>query len=88
MTGITTAAWALAALTLLAGCGGDDQATEPSLVSLSVSRNGGEYELTAPATVGAGLVEISLQVDSPRPRSTKFNSSGSRAITLWPRRWK
>jgi len=65
MTGITTAAWALAALTLLAGCGGDDQATEPSLVSLSVSKNGGEYELTAPATVGAGLVEISLQVDSP-----------------------
>jgi hypothetical protein len=60
------AALAVTALALLAGCGGDDKAAEPPTpVYLSVSKNGSEYELTSPATVEAGLVEISLQVDTP-----------------------
>ena len=60
------AALAVTALALLAGCGGDEQTTgPPSPVYLSVSKNGSQYELTAPATIEAGLVEISLQVDTP-----------------------
>lgn len=55
----------LAVVALLAGCGGDDEATAPISVSLSVSKDGSEYELTAPATVEAGLAEISLRVDAP-----------------------
>jgi hypothetical protein len=54
----------LAAVALLAGCG-DDKASEPRQVSLSVSKSGSTYELSAPETVEAGLVEISLQVDAP-----------------------
>jgi hypothetical protein len=64
VTSMRIAAPLFAAVALLAGCG-DDEASEPSLVSLSVSKNGGAYELTGPATVEAGLAEISLQVDTP-----------------------
>jgi hypothetical protein len=65
----------LVAVALLAGCGDDSDvndeaaapsvAAEPSVVSLSVSGSDGSYELTAPATVEAGLAEISLHVDTP-----------------------
>ncbi len=65
VTSVRVAASTLLAVALMAGCGGDDEATGPSLVSLSVSKNGSTYELTAPATVEAGLAEISLQVDTP-----------------------
>jgi hypothetical protein len=61
----------VAAMALLASCGDgggeadDDQAAGPSAVSLSVSGSDGSYELTAPARIEAGLVEISLRVDTP-----------------------
>ncbi|MEJ7790634.1 MAG: hypothetical protein WKF65_01495 [Gaiellaceae bacterium] len=59
----------LAAVALLAGCGGDDESSdasaEPTAVSLSVSKSGSTYELTAPESLEAGLAEISLQVDAP-----------------------
>jgi len=54
---------------LLAGCGGDDESSdasaEPTAVSLSVSKSGSTYELTAPDSLEAGLAEILLQVDAP-----------------------
>lgn len=68
------AAPSLLAVALLAGCGDDGETGErgetgettgPSVVSLTVSQSGNTYELTAPATVDAGLAEISLQVDTP-----------------------
>jgi plastocyanin len=65
VTRIRIAAPVLAAATLLAGCGGDDEASEPRQVSLTVSKSGSTYDLTAPASIEAGLVEISLRVDAP-----------------------
>jgi hypothetical protein len=60
------AALAVTVFALVAGCGGDDGAPEtPTPVYLSVSKSGSEYALAAPATIEAGLVEISLQVDTP-----------------------
>jgi hypothetical protein len=60
------AALTVMAFALLAGCGGDDRTAEPPRpVYLSVSKSGNEYELASPATIEAGLVEISLQVDTP-----------------------
>jgi hypothetical protein len=64
-----TVAVPVAALALVAGCGGDDDgaaAQPPSPIYLALSKNGNEYELSSPATVEAGLVEISLQVDTPQ----------------------
>ncbi|MGH3473459.1 MAG: hypothetical protein ACRDOT_00950 [Aeromicrobium sp.] len=60
------AAATLVAVALLAGCGGDGEATGPSDVSLAVSKTGSTYKLTAPATAEAGLAEISLEVDTPK----------------------
>ena len=65
------AASALMAVALLAGCGsdGDGEAagpTGPTAVSLTVSKSGSTtYELAAPESVEAGLVEITLDVDAP-----------------------
>lgn len=70
VTNMRMAASTLVAMALLAGCGNNGEtdvgeATGPSVVSLTVSKNGSTYELTAPATAEAGLVEISLQVQTP-----------------------
>jgi len=69
MKNMRSAALVLAAVALLAGCGGDDESSdasaEPNAVSLSVSKSGSTYELTAPDSLEAGLAEISLQVDAP-----------------------
>ena len=68
MKSMRSAALVLAAVALLAGCGGDDESSdasaEPNAVSLSVSKSGSTYELTAPESLEAGLAEISLQVDT------------------------
>jgi len=68
MKSMRSAAPVLAAVALLAGCGGDDESSdasaEPNAVSLSVSKSGSTYELTAPESLEAGLAEISLQVDT------------------------
>lgn len=62
------AASALMAVALLAGCGGDGETagpTGPTAVSLTVSKSENSYELAAPESVEAGLVEITLDVDTP-----------------------
>lgn len=68
MKSMRSAALVLAAVALLAGCGGDDESSdasaEPNAVSLSVSKSGSTYELTAPESLEAGLAQISLQVDT------------------------
>jgi hypothetical protein len=55
----------VAALLVLAACGGDDGSSEPQALALTVSKSGTTYDLTGPVSVDAGLVEISLEVDAP-----------------------
>ncbi len=53
-------AWALLAVLLAAGCGGDDEAAEaPAALAIEATEPGpGRYRLTVPESVEAGVVEL------------------------------
>lgn len=60
----------IAAVALLAGCGDDDEksggsGSETTKVAVTASKSGTKYQLEAPASVKAGLVDIELTSDAP-----------------------